>query len=352
MRYDLFGLDSGLDDGATNKKENGEDLSNNNDDADEADFHANMSQASSKVNAFSKTATQYLVNFVLRFAIAWVGLTFATFRITIVVAHIGTYGVICKKVDFSKKDKLDYLLFGAGPLLFWLPYWSGKGGWIFWLLDAFLLTCVLFLDSVLDGSGLPFPLKTVVLPFFFLPVLLVTFYTQGYFWPNLCILLLASFCLLVVTMFVPLVEMVVAEAVEEMLGVYSKKYKVAMEFERSKIREEVLGETGEERGAAVGEDENTKVLGAIKANKATTTGVSKKKAREDKKAKAKEKVATESQVEDILKAIIGVGFQAPSFEEREQQNEESFKAVGVSRYGREETPGETTMSLLRSLQQD
>jgi ribosomal protein S13 len=262
-RYDLFGLDSGFDDGASNgKKKDSADKDSdkkNDDEIDEdetsGDDDGEKSNTFTKLQLFGSTCTSTGLNILLRLVLIYVFLTLLTYRVLAVLVHLASIGLTYKmffplnyeketladldrllhikinrtwlKINVNLANNKVYTLLHLLPgLLLYIPYMSQKGGWIFWMIESVLLILSLMIDNVDSSSFLG------LLPFACVPCSLVAWYLKCYFWRYFTLALIVASITAFLNLSVPLCEMIVDEGVDEHLAVYSSKCRVALDEER------------------------------------------------------------------------------------------------------------------------
>ncbi|GMH93798.1 hypothetical protein TrST_g2578 [Triparma strigata] len=220
-RYDILGIDSELDDCATNPSDpdqSGEESPNENNSATKLQELSGVVSAA-LVSVFLRTLLVYAILFFIKYK--WVNVA-------------GTIGIIfVAAVKLPGVERNIKLLVGCLPLLLWLVWYSGQGGWFFWIFESAALSLTVLL-------GLDPPFNRIVLFGICVGAMVLGWFFQGSFWSYFTVLCVEIFMGLVCLLFFPLCESLVKEAIDASLKIYAEKMKSAMQKQREEDRKAMM----------------------------------------------------------------------------------------------------------------
>ena len=234
-RYDLFGIDSGLDDAMSEeKKEDGTSVSK---DEEEENSDASNTAATSNIRRISIEATTFISGLLLRTLCAYFFLLVIRFKVVVfgITLTVWYFVFISKKSLVGDWDiTMKGILSGGFPLALTIMWWSGPGGWIWMLVESVILFLVFsyyFINNEITNKIL---LGGIALSSF-----LTACYFQSCFWQYLTLFIGEGLIAVVLLLFFPLCEYLVQETVNDMLKIYSDKIKEALANERANIEAEM-----------------------------------------------------------------------------------------------------------------
>jgi len=234
-RYDLFGLDSGLDSGS---EELFDSKGSGGADGEEGDSHGSgegddPSNTSGRIREISTTCANYTWLLLLRTVILFLLLQVAKFKVTVVLAC----GALIALQHYSKPqpeglDRVDYAMtFLAVPIAFTLIHWSSPNGWLFYLVESvgiFLLPTSSVISSPKTSPVLANPIIMLVLGVCSFAVAWFSRSRLGFYIP---LLLIEVFLCLCVLFIFPLFEHLLKAETDQLLEVYAEKVREAVRYE-------------------------------------------------------------------------------------------------------------------------
>ncbi|GMH49475.1 hypothetical protein TrLO_g4701 [Triparma laevis f. longispina] len=215
LRYDILGIDSELDDCATNPTSPS--------DSGSGDETPSDNNTATKLQELSGVISASLVSIFLRTLCVYAVIFFIKYKYVNLAATMGIWFVAGFKLPGVEKNIK--LMVAATPLLIWVVWYSTAGGWIFWLFESTCLSMIVLL-------GLDPPFNRYVLCGVCGMGLALGWWFHGGFWCYLSIVCIEIFLGLVCLLVFPLCESLVKEAVDGALKVYAEKMKTALEKQR------------------------------------------------------------------------------------------------------------------------
>ncbi|GMI37623.1 hypothetical protein TrCOL_g6851 [Triparma columacea] len=217
-RYDLVGIDSGLDDCATNVKsepEAGEAADNEDEGASTQLRQVSNAVLGGLASILLRTLCVYIVLFLVQYKLVDAGATLVVWFL-----------VATKMKDLDNKQRGGL---AAAPLLLFLVYYSGPGGWVFWLFETASLALV-FLFAI-DP-----PFSKYLLIGLSLGSSSFAWWFKGRFSCYGVVVLIEMILGLVLILIIPFCESLVKETLDNALETYATKMRVAIMKELAKAK--------------------------------------------------------------------------------------------------------------------
>lgn len=216
-RYDLVGIDCGLDDCATNPPSEAQ--------AGEAADVEEGDGAGGQLRQVSSALLGGLASILLRTVCVYGVLFFVQYKlVNFLATGLVWFLVVTKMKEFNNKERGGV---SVAPLLLFVVYYSSPGGWIFWIFESLLLACVFlfaadppFSKFLLIGLGL----GGMVFAWWF----------KGRFSCYGVVVLVEMLLGLILILIIPFCESLIKETLDSALETYASKMRLAIAKELEK----------------------------------------------------------------------------------------------------------------------